>query len=329
MAEFKPPSAEEWIRCDEVIDALVQLPSAMEEMAASGGLCTDDPILTLAFTPGKRLRPALLLLAAQLGGLAPKDVLRAAAAIELLHSASLYHDDVIDQSHRRRGLPTAFHTHGAQIAVLAGTYLFATALQEFARLGSVQHRISARAAAALCAGELREIERAYDFDLSWSDHLDNLQLKTATLFALPCVLGGTLAHLDAATLRALGTYGRSIGIAFQLMDDLLDIEGDAEVTGKDVQGDLQAGVYSLPVLVALRSRACGSELRDILSLSKLQPNDVDRAVQLVVDGGGVQASRAAVKHYTRTAVSSLADLPSGDVRDSLTTLTAFTRRRRA
>jgi geranylgeranyl pyrophosphate synthase len=199
---------------------------------------------------GKRVRPALVLLCSRAGepGRAATDL--AAGAIELVHLATLYHDDVIDQTPTRRGVPTVHSKWGVEIAVLAGDYLFARGCSLGAQAGGEVPGILAGAIAKVCEGQIVETASLGDADRTVDDYLGTIHLKTAALFGAACELGAATADADAATRGALIDYGENLGLAFQIIDDLLDYIGDPDVTGKVPGTDLREGVFTLPVLLA-------------------------------------------------------------------------------
>ncbi len=203
---------------------------------------------------GKRLRPALVMIASRAGeaGLRATDL--AATAIELVHLATLYHDDVIDETETRRGVPTAHAKWGTDVAVLAGDYLFASGSALGAEAGGEVPGILARAIAEVCEGQIAETEAAGDPARPVEDFLDTIGKKTGALFLASCDLGAATSGAPAGLRAALVDFGSHLGLAFQMVDDLLDLTGDPKVTGKTPGTDLKEGVYTLPVLLA-----CGKD----------------------------------------------------------------------
>ncbi len=203
---------------------------------------------------GKRLRPLLVLLAADgAGGSEEEDrLVRAAVAVELVHSATLVHDDVIDAAPLRRGRPTVVAQAGRETAVATGDLLFSRAFAELARNGSVvQLRALSDASSALAAGELMQREDAYVVDVEVERYLRRCELKTAALFEAACRLGALIAAADTPALaESLGAFARRIGLAFQLLDDVLDVSGPVERTGKARGTDLLDGTVTLPLILA-------------------------------------------------------------------------------
>ncbi len=210
---------------------------------------------------GKRVRPLLTLLCARRGEPADERVLRGAAAVELLHMATLVHDDVLDRAELRRGRPTVAHRYGPSIAVSAGNFLLARAFSELVGAGvpAAVDLLSATAV-GLSEGEVLQRAEAYDVSIGVEAYVRRCERKTADLFSAACALGALLSGAGEAA-SAVGEYGRLIGIAFQVFDDILDCSGDEEATGKRPGTDVRDGTITLPLLYALEARP---ELAEIL-----------------------------------------------------------------
>ena len=202
---------------------------------------------------GKRLRPALVMICSRAGEPGRRATDLAATAIELVHLATLYHDDVIDETETRRGVPTAHAKWGTDVAVLAGDYLFASGSALGADAGGEVPGILARAIAEVCEGQIAETEAAGDPLRPVEDFLDTIGKKTGALFRASCDLGAATSGAGPDARSALVAFGSHLGLAFQMVDDLLDLTGDAKVTGKTPGTDLKEGVYTLPVLLACRT----------------------------------------------------------------------------
>jgi heptaprenyl diphosphate synthase len=201
---------------------------------------------------GKRLRPALVMISSRAGEPGRRATDLAATAIELVHLATLYHDDVIDETETRRGVPTAHAKWGTDVAVLAGDYLFARGSALGADAGGEVPGILARAIAEVCEGQIAETETVGDPLRPVDDFLDTIGKKTGALFRASCDLGAATSGAAGGARRALLDFGSHLGLAFQMVDDLLDLTGDPRVTGKTPGTDLKEGVYTLPVLLACR-----------------------------------------------------------------------------
>lgn len=273
---------------------------------------------------GKRLRPALLFLAARFGTFEAGRLQPAAAALEILHVASLYHDDVMDRAPQRRRGSSTNARWGNLAATLAGTYLFSRATALLASLGDVPNRLASQAAVALCTGQLQEMENAYNVGLTEAEHLEILKRKTATLFELPCRLGAHLGSVPALYSNALTDYGRSLGIAFQLADDALDLTGRADQMGKATGTDLREGVYSLPVLRAVqRDDATGVALTDLLQRTRLSTAEVQDVLALVAASRTVAEVQELAREYVSRAQAAIRALPDNDAKRSLCRLSDY------
>jgi geranylgeranyl pyrophosphate synthase len=254
---------------------------------------------------GKRLRPLLVCLAA--GAPPPENdlVLRGAVAVELIHGATLVHDDVLDGSPLRRGRPTVFASGGRVLATAAGDLLFSRAFAELAATGSVEAvRVLATASHELARGELMQREDAWNGSVSVARYLDRCRLKTAVLFRAACLLGA-LASADGS-LERLGSYGERIGLAFQLLDDILDITGPSERTGKPRGTDLLDGTVTLPLIYAreVSPSLARLELRDVRT-----PAAAASVCDEIAGTDALARARADALELVRTAKRSLPELP--------------------
>jgi geranylgeranyl pyrophosphate synthase len=234
---------------------------------------------------GKRLRPLLVLLAAGEAPDAEGALVRAAAAVELVHAATLVHDDVLDAAALRRGRPTVWATDGRDAAIATGDHLFARAFAELAANDDVEQvQLLSQAASALAQGELLQREDAWNVDVTPERYLQRCELKTARLFEAACLLGERAAGRDPG----LGPFGRRIGLAFQLLDDVLDVSGPAERTGKHRGTDLLDGTVTLPLILA---RAADPDLAALDLGTVHSPAEAERICDLIVATGALEQSR--------------------------------------
>ena len=280
-------------RLAEVEERLGKLVTGFgENLAADAGS-------TLA-AGGKRMRPLLVLLCA--GPEAGEDALRAATAIELVHMATLVHDDVIDAAPLRRGHPTVAARSGRARALATGDLLFSRAFAELAGSGSPhQVGVMARASVELARGELAQRHDAFDVTVSPERYLLRCRLKTAALFECACVIG----RRDDATAGSLVSYGREIGIAFQLLDDVLDVVGPVERTGKARGTDLLDGTVTMPYILA---READPELASV-DLRPLDPPAAEALCDRIVATGATERVRADARGRVADAKTALAEAP--------------------
>ncbi len=312
-----------WLACEATRSSLSRLDRVLSAAVTTRDLELREIALHLVRQGGKRLRPALVLLVAGLGEASERRLLRAAAGVELLHVASLYHDDIMDRAPTRRGAPSANERWGNTRAAVAGTYLFARGMELLAAAGDEANRLAAARVADVCAGQLQELESAYDADLPEADHLTILERKTAALFVLPCRVGAALGGVPDELAAALERFARALGVAFQLADDALDLAGEAEVMGKATGTDLAEGAYGLPVLIAARGGGSAERLRSLLRRSDPSATELAEALEIVREGPGTGAALKLARQRAREAHQAVATLPSGPVRTSLERLSEY------
>ncbi len=248
---------------------------------------------------GKRLRPLLTLLCTRRDAPFPEAVLRAAAAVELVHMATLVHDDVLDHAALRRGRPTVVRAYGGGTAVATGDYLLAQAFVELAGAGSPEAvDVLSAAALRLSHGELLQREAAHRITTSVAEYEERCERKTADLFAAACTLGAQLSGAAPAAVAGLAEYGRLLGLAFQVFDDILDVSGDEDQTGKRPGTDVRDGTVTLPLIFALEARP---ELGDLLARPGLGDAQVSEVIAAVRACGAVERARAVAVGYIEQA----------------------------
>ena len=312
-----------WLVCPRVAEDLDDLEGELHSAAATVDSAGDAITQHLIHMGGKRLRPTLLLLAAQFGPAPCGELKRAAVAMEFLHVASLYHDDVMDRARMRRGAPSANALWGNLLAVCGGTFLFARATQILTALGDEPNRMASEASVRLCTGQLQEAENVYNLDLTEEDHLVILEKKTATLFELPCQLGSWLSGSSERIRAALLEFARALGLAFQLADDVLDLTADPFNIGKPTLTDLREGVYSYPVILALRKGGAEGQLGEALRKTYLTDEELHTAAGLVQQSGAIDAALSKAQDLAAQAKAALAELPALAARESLSRLADF------
>ena len=272
---------------------------------------------------GKRFRPMLVLLAGYFGDPADPRLILGSVAIELSHLATLYHDDVIDESADRRGVPSANARWDNTVAILTGDYLFALASEMSADLGPDVCRLLARTITVLCDGQIREVDAAGSLEQDEDGYLEVIRRKTGSLIATSCRLGGVLSDAAPEHVETLEALGESLGLAFQLSDDIMDITATQLELGKEPGTDMKEGVYTLPVLHALHRGPDRQELRHLLAQGAPDGERLVRALQIVRGEGSINHARGAVGAEVRRAVGLAKQLPDGAARDALVQLTRF------
>jgi heptaprenyl diphosphate synthase len=285
-----------------------RLEDNLRRVVVQGDPFLDEIATHLIDAGGKRLRPALAIASASLSGkLASEDTLLGGVSVELVHLASLYHDDVMDEATRRRNVVSVNARWGNLLAIVAGDFLLARSAEIAASLGTEVAGLLAATLARLCQGQIGEVKAAYRIDRSEQEYLTAIADKTAALMAAACRIGGLTANLDRSSIEALTTYGESLGMVFQIRDDVLDIVASEDELGKPPGQDLAEGIYTLPVQRALKDRKVGPELRGLLGRA-LDPDEVATARALVVDSPGITASALVAREYATQAIAAAAGL---------------------
>ncbi|MFM7337072.1 MAG: polyprenyl synthetase family protein [Actinomycetota bacterium] len=268
---------------------------------------------------GKRLRPVMTVAAASVGRDKPvtDDVIQGAISCELVHLGSLYHDDVMDESATRRGVETVNSRWGNLQAILAGDFLLAKASEIAAALGTEVAGLLARTIGHLCEGQIEELTKAFDVSRSVPSYLVSIEGKTASLFSTSARVGALVAGHERNVVEALTNYGTAYGMVFQIVDDILDvIATDAEL-GKRAGHDMEEGVYTLPVLLTLKSDSPDSlDLRDLLG-RQFSGHERDTALAIVRANSGVANAIETAREYVAIAEAECAKLPKSEATTAL------------
>lgn len=269
----------------------------------------EDYVAYACDSKGKRIRPALVLLSAGATGTITSAHVDLAVVMELIHLASLVHDDIIDGAELRRSQPTANAKWGNALSVLLGDVLFAHALKLATSLhdNDLSRRI-AEAASDVCSGEILQTQRRFDLKLTTSDYYHIIEMKTAALFAASAELGAYLSKADPAVITALRTFGHKLGVAYQVYDDCLDIAGNEACTGKSLGTDFKKGKLTLPVLIALNRAA--PKLRDHLNSLLLEADEssMSEITQIVRELGGLDEAERVCRRLIAEASGCLVEL---------------------
>ena len=274
---------------------------------------------------GKRLRPALVLLAARCGHYDLEKLTPAAMAVELTHAATLVHDDVIDRASVRRGRPTVAASLGDEPAIVIGDFYFAKAYEHAARTDSAEVvGILARTVMEICAGEVRQQEIRYRYSTDVDEYMRRIEAKTATLLAASCDIGGVLAGLPVAQRKALHEYGRLLGLAFQIADDVLDYMGSEDEIGKPIGQDITEGFATLPFMLAKQDIGAADRLEKLLQDGrKLNAVDAAEVVEIVRTGEAPNLALESARELASKAGKQLDDLSPSEARNTLAALTGY------
>lgn len=273
---------------------------------------------------GKRLRPALVYLSAKANGEKREKLTQAALAIELLHTATLLHDDVVDQSQTRRGQQTVNSRWNNLVSVLMGDYLFAKAFKiMMTTKSSPLLQAISKATERVSFGELLQVQECFNYDLDEKLYLDIIREKTASLFSVSCESGVILSKNNNHN-QNLKSYGENFGIAFQITDDLLDLIGKKEKTGKELGNDLKEGKITLPLIYAF-NRTSQKVKKEIIKLieNNFDHNGFFKILNFVQNQGGVDYAKCKAKEFGEKALDFISDLVDSESKDSLVDLVNF------
>ncbi len=275
---------------------------------------------------GKRLRPMLTLAAARMCGYDGPYHVHLAATVEFIHTATLLHDDVVDESGQRRGRPTANLLWDNKSSVLVGDYLFARSFQLMTETGNMRVlSILSDAAATIAEGEVLQLTAAQDLRTTEAIYLQVVRGKTAALFSAATQVGGVIAAAPEDQVTALHAYGDALGIAFQIVDDLLDYQGDTKATGKNVGDDFRERKLTLPVIkaVTLADDTERAFWKRVIEKGDQRDGDLEHAIALLDRHGTLESTRAEALAWADTARNAMMNLPASDVRDLLVDLSDY------
>lgn len=318
-------------------DAFAQLMVLVEGDLARVNDCIirrmDSPVVLipqlaghLIASGGKRLRPMLTLAAAKLCGYEGDRHVQLAACVEFIHTATLLHDDVIDESELRRGVDTANTIWGNKASVLVGDFLFSRSFELMTEDGSLKVlKVLSHASNIIAEGEVLQLTTANDTETTEDQYLEVISAKTAALFAAACRIGPIVADRSAAEERALESYGKNLGIAFQLVDDLLDYSAKQATLGKTVGDDFREGKITLPIILAFRR---GDEeerafWRRTLEEMQQEPGDLEHAIKLLEKHNALKDTVERARHYGCMARNALAVFPDNPIKKSLIGIVDF------
>ncbi|HMD45516.1 MAG TPA: polyprenyl synthetase family protein [Acidimicrobiales bacterium] len=313
-------NASEALGLPSLEEELGRLEPLLSASVTTGDGFLDDVTTHLVNAGGKRLRP-LLALAAATGGARPatQEDLLGGVSVELVHLASLYHDDVIDEATVRRNVESVNSRFGNLVAIVAGDYLLARSAAIAAGLGTEIASLLAVTLGRLCQGQVAEVRSSFQITRSREDYFSAIAGKTAALMATSCRIGALTGGLPAGEVEALTDYGRCFGMMFQLRDDVLDVIASNGELGKPAGQDLAEGIYTLPVLLALEDPEVGNELRPLLGHPLGQP-ERDKAKAIVASSPGVAATVAEGRRYSAEAAAAARGLSSPALAEGLVRL---------
>lgn len=287
---------------DRFLDPVHRCESRLKQIAGRPAAPLGEPCTLTLAAGGKRLRPLLVFMSSRTGSKAGERQVLAAAAVELVHMATLVHDDVLDGASLRRGQPTLLARYGKHVSGAAGDYLFSAAFKLLAQTGFAGAvSVLSQASLDLSRGELAQMCEEFDYELAAASYFERCRLKTSGLFVAACRLGGMLSGCSPEVIEAVGQFGEYLGLSFQLADDILDFEGSPEETGKEKGTDLRDGTVTLPLILALQ---LDPGIRAMLKRDP-SPAELDKIRRRVQASGGIEETRRQALVFARQAVASL------------------------
>lgn len=300
-----------WELYPEVNEKIKQVEAIISESLKSRSKPFEALLLDLSITGGKKLRPALTILASGFGRVWNHRILEAAAGIEILHLATLVHDDIIDDAGMRRGKPTINSLHGDKMAVYMGDYLLTRAVMLLSKtLPEDRLERIARGIKSVCEAEVEQFYSRFNADISLTTYLKRISRKTASLFAFSCSEGAFLSKCSKEHIRRLTKLGYYYGMAFQIQDDILDLTGDSKKTGKPEGNDIKEGVVTLPLILALRkSQSFKENVRKLFSSGNMSQEDIRGIMDQVKELGGIAEARVWIGRYLEKLRDSMDFLP--------------------
>ena len=267
---------------------------------------------------GKRIRPLLLLLCARATNYNGSDHYSMAVVIELIHTATLLHDDVVDASSTRRGQETSNEIWGNAPSVLVGDFLYSRAFEIMVEPNSMQiMKVLSKATNQISEGEVLQLLNIKNAKVSQSEYFEVIEEKTACLFKAACEIGGILSNSNIETISALGIYGLHLGNAFQIIDDTLDYESDSSIIGKEIGDDLSEGKVTLPMIYALEKTSGNDKKILINAITNADSSNIDSIVDILLSVKAFEYSRKIAKEQSLKALSSLNTIPESDYRSAL------------
>ena len=315
--------AEPWHTCiDRELESVEDL--MMRDLEYHGNSELTEMCQYVVSSGGKRLRPALCILSYYLnGGADATTPVRVGAAFEIIHSASLIHDDINDQGEVRRGRKTLHKEYTVSKAIIAGDYMFAMGFRLLSGSAPIIVDYIVEASASMGAGEFVQKDYEHASNVTQDDYIRIITGKTARLFEASAKSGAAVAGADMSAIDAIGDFACNIGLAFQIIDDTLDVTGDIHNTGKAVGTDLLEGKPTLPVIYAMEDPVYGPKVRDLFEKVDITTEDVNAALELIKKTDAVDRCIALAKEYALGACSTLDQFPDSVYRDSLISLADY------
>lgn len=280
---------------------------------------------------GKRIRPVFVLLSGQIGTLDIDKVKTVAVSLELIHMATLVHDDVIDDADLRRGKPTIRQQYDNRVAMYTGDYILARALENITTLQEARiHRILSRTIVQVCIGEIEQIKDKYNWDQNLRDYLRRIKRKTALLIAASCKLGALVSNVPDKDARRLYLYGYYIGMSYQIIDDILDFTSSPKELGKPAGNDLLQGNITLPVLLAMKEASIEKRIKEMFKTPEhVTESDIEHLISELKNTNAIEASYRISDLYLKKALKVLKEVPEHRAKQTMKEIAQYIGKRRS
>lgn len=310
-----------WTNYPVINMELDKIKKQIEKNAKCKDKVIESSIVELVNSGGKMLRPAFVVLASKFGDYNEERTRALAAVIEMFHMATLVHDDVIDDASLRRGKETVQSKYGKNYAVYIGDYLFCLCFRILATTSSIERgiEVDTKVMSRICLGEVEQLNSRYDRNVSVKDYLKRISGKTAELFSLSLYIGAAESGCDKKLCRTFWEIGHNIGMAFQIIDDLLDYLGTDEQIGKNSASDLKEGVYTLPLIIANKKNP--KAFNDILNKKNYNDEEIKQIISLVEENGGIDEAKKLAVKYSQRAFKNIDKLPDNEYKNILLEVT--------
>ena len=313
---------------EPIQQTIAQVEERLEEFSRNGLPWMAEPLEYVLGGGGKRIRAALVLLAGKFYRYNPEQLIAMATAIELFHNATLVHDDAVDKSSVRRGKPTVSSLWGGSIAVLLGDYLFSSSADLVSSIGNLRVvRLFSQTLMKISSGQLRETFGAYNWRQNRQDYFEQIASKTASLFSAAAEAGAILSEAPEEAVEALKTYGHNMGMAFQIVDDILDFIGDEDEMGKPVGSDLLQGTLTLPAILLMENHSQSNPVKELFE-KKGDQTEVQRVIEMVRNSPIVPECYRIAAGFSTQDSHALDGLPENACRRSLLDLADYVIARR-
>lgn len=305
-----------WRDYPALLEELNEVKDIIKQNIKSRENILEESILPMLENGGKMLRPAFLILASKFGECDSEKIHNLAAVIEMLHMATLIHDDIIDDAKMRRGCATVQYKYGKDYAVYAGDFLFCQCINMLAKYDYDMEDLKniSKAITKICMGEITQYNLRYGKNLSLRNYIRIISGKTAALFAISFYSGANEAKCEEWISKSLGKIGYYAGMAFQIIDDILDFSGDTVKLGKTALRDLQKGYYTLPLIYALEKDK-EQKLKGLLNKENLSDSEIKEILILVNEYDGINKARLAADRYTEKAIEKIEKLPDCEAKE--------------